>query len=435
MTALLDAVERDLAALDAAPAVATSRAAALRVVQSGGLPNARQEDWRYTDLAPLARGDYRTAPALALDPATLPLKALTATRVVFVNGRFEATCSTLERLPAGARVRLLDEMSRHDPAWLADHLARQAGPGTRAFVALNAAAAPDGLCIELSPGTRLSEPLLVLFVTVGSGAPSLCSPRLELLADRESRAELLEVHVVEGSGPTLTNAFTRLTARDGAQVAHYRVLCGGVEGSHIGTVEIEVGRDARVDNFSLALGGHLTRVDLDCRMTAPGGELTLKGVFTARTGEHVDHHTRVEHAASHTTSAEVYKGIADGNGRGVFNGRILVCEGVEKIVATQTSHNLLLSADAEIDTKPELEIHADDLRCSHGATVGQLDEDSLFYLRSRGVPVIEARALLVYGFVQSLVEEVPYPALQALVAARITEENPALAGLLSGLAP
>jgi Fe-S cluster assembly protein SufD len=174
------------------------------------------------------------------------------------------------------------------------------------------------------------------------------------------------------------------------------------------------------------------RVDIDGILGHPGGELKLNGMFVAGQGQHVDHHTRVDHAASHTTSDEVYKGIADGNGRGVFNGRVLVRKGVEKVAATQASNNLLLSSDAEIDAKPELEIYANDLRCAHGATVGQLDDDSLFYLRSRGVPAVEARALLIYGFVQSLVESIPHPALQALVTARFAEANPALEKLLSG---
>jgi len=288
------------------------------------------------------------------------------------------------------------------------------------------------LHVELAPGTSLEKPLLVIFATIGVGTPALASPHLHVLAGRHSQLDLIELHFTAGQGATLTNAHTRVDAGDAARVAHYRAVCEGGEGSHVGSVQLNVGRDGLVENFSLVLGGRMVRVDIDGYLAHPGGELKLNGVFVADQNQHVDHHTRVDHAASHTTSDEVYKGIADGNGRGVFNGQVLVREGVEKVVATQASNNLLLSSDAEIDAKPELEIYANDLRCAHGATVGQLDDDGLFYLRSRGVPAVEARALLVYGFVQSLVESIPHAALQALVTARFAEANPALEKLLSG---
>lgn len=429
---LMESLARGLTGGGESGGVQAAREAAFRIALERGVPSLREEDWRYTDLSSLAGQEFTTAAAGALPGEALPLDGLDAWRLVFVNGRFSAQHSDLAAIPPGVTVRLLEEMSRQDPQWLAEHLARQAVPEARTFVALNAAAAPDGLHVEIAPDTRLGKPLLVVFATVGMGTPALVSPHLHVQAGRHSQLELIELHTTQGAGATLTNAHTRIETADGAVVAHYRAVCDGSEGSHIGSVQLSVARDSRVENFSLVLGGRMVRVDIDGRLGAQGGELKLNGMFIAGQDQHVDHHTRVDHAASHTTSDEVYKGIADGNGQGVFNGRVLVREGVEKVVATQASNNLLLATGAEIDAKPELEIYANDLRCSHGATVGQLDDDSLFYLCSRGVPAVEARALLTYGFVQSLVESIPHAALQALVTARFARENPALARLLAG---
>lgn len=429
---LMESLARDLGGKGEPGGVQAAREAAFQLALAQGVPSPRHEDWRYTDLSSLSGQEFRAAAAATLDGQILPLRELDAWRLVFVNGRFAPAQSDLAFLPPGVTVRLLEEMSRQDPQWLAEHLSRQATPEARTFVALNAAAAPDGLHVELAPGTRLDKPLLVVFATIGAGAPTLASPHLHVMAGQRSSLELIELHLTTGEGPTLTNAHTRVDAGDGARVAHYRAVCEGNEGSHVGSVQLNVGRDGVVENFSLVLGGRMVRVDIDGLLGHPGGELKLNGMFVAGQDQHVDHHTRVDHAASHTTSDEVYKGIADGNGRGVFNGRVLVREGVQKVAATQASNNLLLSSDAEIDTKPELEIYSNDLSCAHGATVGQLDDDSLFYLRSRGVPAMEARALLIYGFVQSLVESIPHPALQALVTARFAEANPALEKLLSG---
>ena len=410
---------------------AAARADALAAALAQGTPGLRDEDWRYTDLAAASGHAYTPAPVAELS-GDLPLAGLSGPRFVFVNGRHSAEDLAAQRLPEGIKVRLLAEHGLSEPGWATECLARQSKPGTRAFVALNAAAAPDGLVIDIAPGTRLSEPLVVIFMTASADAPVLVSPHLQINAGAHSEVSVVEVHTSGGHAASLSNAYTRLVTGDGAKLRHYRVVTEGTDGNHIGTVEMEIGRDSEMENFSLALSGRLIRVDVEARMGAPGGNLHLNGVFLAGDAQHIDHHTRVVHDASHTSSEEVYKGIADGTGRGVFNGKIVVPAGVSKVVANQSSHNLLLSSEAEIDTKPELEINADDLRCAHGATVGQLDDESLFYLQSRGVPAEDARALLTFGFVQSLVETIPLAALQRLVAARFATGNPRLARLLTG---
>ena len=428
---LIETIARALPAFASDAPDAAARADALATALAQGTPGLRDEDWRYTDLAAASSHAYTPGAAGGVS-GELPLAGLNGPRFVFVNGHHTPQGSGTLLLPEGIQVRLLADHGRREPSWVAECIARQTRPGTRAFVALNAAAAPDGLVIDIAPGTRLEQPLVVLFMTAAADAPVLVSPHLQIYAGAHSDVAVVEVHASSGDAPSLSNAYTRLVTGDGAKLRHYRVVVDGPDGNHIGTVEMESGRDSAMENFSLALSGRLIRLDIDARMGAPGADLRMNGVFLAGEGQHVDHHTRVIHAASHTTSEEVYKGIADGTGRGVFNGKIVVPAGVAKVVANQSSHNLLLSSDAEIDTKPELEINADDLRCAHGATVGQLDSNSLFYLQSRGVPAEDARALLTFGFVQSLVETIPLAALQSLVAARFATGNPRLARLLTG---
>ncbi len=430
---LIDSLARDLHSLPSAPtSVHTARLAALAHAQAKGVPRVTDEDWKYTDLAAIVAQDFSFAAALEIDLDALPLMTLNAHRLVFVNGRFSVTHSALEQLPAGVAVRFLQEIATHDPVRMATLLARQGAPEASAFSALNAAAARDGVDCEIAADCRVELPLLVIFLSTAGVVPALISPQLNISAGAHSQATVIELHVGQGVAPYLTNAVTRIVTAQGARVAHYRTISETAQATHIGQVEIEVGADSEVENFSLALSGRLVRLDINCTLAAPGGKVVLNGVFMAGHHQHIDHHTRVDHRASHTTSDEVYKGIADGNGRGIFNGKILVHPGTAKIVATQASHNLLLSSEAEIDTKPELEIYADDLRCAHGATVGQLDNEAMFYLQARGVPEIEARALLTYGFVQAAVAAIPISELQTLVAQRFAHDNPLLARLLAG---
>lgn len=430
---LLDSIALGMQSAPMAPAgVHAARMAAFAHARAKGVPRTTEEDWKYTDLSALARQDFAFARPVEVDLAALPLMALRAHRLVFVNGHFSATHSALGELPSGVTVHFLRELSLDDPGRVAALLARQGTLESKVFTALNAAAAHDGVVLEIAAECRLEQPLLVIFLSASESVPLLVAPYLYLSAGAHSQATVIELHAGQGTAPYLTNAYTRIDAARAARVTHYRVISDTPQATHIGQLQIEVGADSEVENFSLALGGQLVRLDIDCSLAAPGGKIALNGVFMAGCNQHIDHHTRVDHRASHTSSDEVYKGIADANGRGVFNGKIIVQPGTEKIVATQASHNLLLSCEAEIDTKPELEIYASDLRCAHGATVGQLDDDALFYLQTRGVPETQARALLTYGFVQAAVAAISIPELQALVARRFASDNPGLARLLTG---
>jgi Fe-S cluster assembly protein SufD len=429
---LLDTLARQFATTPAeAEPVQAVRRRAWDTVRMRGVPSVTDEDWKYTDLSTLATQEFRLAsPAPA--PSTLPLAGLEAIRVVFVNGHLDAAHSDLDRLPPGVTVRTWRELAAAEPAHAARELARYAGDDSPLLANLNAAIARDGVLLGIAAGTVLTTPVFLLFVHTGDGAPTWAAPHVQIDAGAHSRCTIVEMHHAVAPETYAVNALSAVATGDCAQVSHYRVVAEGAAATHLAQVEIDVGRDSEIVNYSLAVGGRLVRVDINCRLAATGGRAVLNGVFIAGDEQHVDHHTRIEHRASHTSSDETYKGIADGTGRGVFNGKIIVRPGIGKIVATQASHNLLLSSTAEIDTKPELEIYADDLSCAHGATVGQLDDDALFYLRARGVPRDEALALLTYGFVEALLEEIPIPALHGLVAARIAADNPMLANLLAG---
>lgn len=407
-------------ASDGEQALRDARLAALARARAAGLPTRADEDWKYTDVSALAGlafalPDEPPAPA---EPVALPaLATLDAHCLVFVNGRHVTALSHLGELPAGLGIGLLQDVARTDPISLADRVRRQGGDPAPVFTALNAAALRDGADITVAAGLTLDRPLLVLFLNAPGAGPRMTAASLRVQAGANSRVTLIEMHA--GSDSYFSNCDTRIETAEGAEVAHYRVVDEASDATHIGRVALAPGRDARIENFSLALAGRLVRVDIDCALAAPGAAVVLNGVFLADGDRHVDHHTRIVHAASHTRSEQSYRGIADDRGRGVFNGRIIVNAGVAKVDATQSSHNLLLSSEAEIDTKPELEIYADDLRCAHGATVGQLDEDALFYLRSRGVPAAEARALLTRGFVQALLETLPVRALREFALQRL----------------
>ncbi|MDP6182930.1 MAG: Fe-S cluster assembly protein SufD, partial [Gammaproteobacteria bacterium] len=217
----------------------------------------------------------------------------------------------------------------------------------------------------------------------------------------------------------MTNALTDIEAKDGTSVLHYRIQAEDLGTHHIGNVFVTAGKDASVEAYSFVFGGGVTRVDVNADLVGPGASVVLNGLFMANDNQHIDHHTRVRHRVGQTVSNENYKGIADGTGRGVFNGKVIVAEGAQKIEALQSSKNLLLSDRAEIDTKPELEIYADDVKCAHGATVGQLDGDALFYLRSRGIDEQSARGILTFAFAADIASDIDIEPLREWLEKRI----------------
>ncbi len=401
-----------------------ARRAALGRFEALGLPTTRHEDWRFTSLAALGAVPFARAPRG--DPAAAAtLLARSAApegpRLVFVNGRLDRALSTRGALPQGAILSSLADALRDVPEKVRPHLGRLARPEDHAFVAANAALFEDGGFVLLPRSTDIDAPLALVFITDAAAGPVAVHPRTLVVAEEGARGTVEEVFV--GRGASLTNAVTELVLADGASVEHVRVQSEAMEAFHVGAVHAEEGAQASLAAHAFTLGARLSRSEIWARLRGEGGRVAANGLYMADGARVADHFSWVEHAVPGCTTTESYKGILDGTARGVFSGRIRVLPGAQKTVAYQLSSNLLLSDDAIVDAKPQLEIFADDVKCGHGGTVGQLDEAALFYLRSRGIPDAEARSLLIWAFASEMVGLVAAPALRAraknLVAARL----------------
>ncbi len=417
-----------------APWVHALRRGAIARFAELGFPTFEDEEWRHTNVAPIAKTAYRLAPAdacAALTPATLEalgIDDLAPNRIVFANGRHAPNLSALGALPAGVRVGSLAAALETDRARIEPHLARHARIEANAFVALNTAFLADGAFVEVPKGVVVLEPIHVVFVAApsttrgGAGAPTVSHPRTLVLAGAGSQVTLIETYVTLGESAHFTNAVTEIVADANAVVDHYRLQRESIEASHVSTTQVRLDRACALSSLSISLGGALVRNDANAVLGAEGGEATLNGLYLGTGSQLVDNHTTIDHAMPHCASHELYKGILTGAARGVFNGKILVRKDAQKTDAKQTNKNLLLSPDATINTKPQLEIYADDVKCTHGATIGRLDEDALFYLRSRGIGAERARSLLTYAFASDILRRIKVAALRSRLEEQIFEQ-------------
>lgn len=412
--------------LSPAPAFVTAaRRGGRQAFEQGGLPTTRQEDWRFTSLAPLAAHSFGQAdPSAALGAADLERAAGKpfGPRLVFVNGRFRADLSNAHGLPAGIHASSLQHAIAVSPGKVEPRLARTASVEGRPFAALNAAFLGDGAFVHVGAEARGGAVELV-FATVARQGPVASHPRVLVVADPGGEAALVETYVALGDHPALTNAVTEISLGTGARLDHYQVQDQPTSAFHFATVAAEQAGDATLSTHSTALGAALSRSDVLVRLVGEGAAAHLSGLYMADGSRLVDNHSVIEHAVPRGTSRELFKGILDGTSRGVFAGRIRVLEGAVKTDAHQSNSNLLLSRDAVIDTMPQLEIYTDDVKAGHGGTVGELDRDALFYLRSRGIALGAARSLLIYAFAREMVDRVTLPALRdrlgRMVAARL----------------
>ena len=388
-----------------------------------GLPTVRVEAWKYTNLNPLrGQGFALAANADApIDRGFLPSLVIGKRppyRLVFVNGAYRSDLSTLSELPAGARLMSLAEAVKRTPDLLRGKLGRIARGDASGTVALNTAFLQDGYVLHLAPGITIDDPIEIVFVGAGgTGAPPVYYPRSLVIAEAGSRVTLVEYHVgydgaVGQGGVYFSNAVTEVEAAEGAIVRHCKVQDESLSAFHLATTHAHLGRDARYDNFSFALGGRLSRNELHVILAAQGADCRLNGAYLMHKEQHVDTTLVVDHAAPNTTSRQLYKGVLDDKARGVFQGKIIVRPAAQKSDGQQLSRALLLSNQSEINTKPELEILADDVKCSHGATAGELDESALFYLRARGIPEDQARRLLIEAFLNEVIDGMALSALR-----------------------
>jgi Fe-S cluster assembly protein SufD len=377
------------------------------------LPTQRQEDWKYTSVAAIDKGRFVVPPAGIADQAAAAVVAAQwladSPLLVFVNGYYQPQLSPVGTLPAGVTIESLGEALERAPQRLEEWLARPQPDYASGFAALNAAFMADGAFIHLAPGAALERPIHLLFVATGEFA---IHPRNLIVAEAGSQVSIVEHYVATAGVRNFTNALTDIRVGPGAQVEHHRLQQESLKAFHIAAVDVDQEAGSRFTSNAFAFGGALSRLDLGVGLNAENAECTLNGLYQIGGRQHVDHHTRIDHARPRSISRELYKGVLDGNARAVFNGKVIVQRDAQQSDAQQSNRNLLLSDDAEVDTKPQLEIFADDVKCAHGATVGQLDDEQLFYLRSRGVDAAAARALLTFAFADEVVSRLSVASLR-----------------------
>ncbi|TAH35942.1 MAG: Fe-S cluster assembly protein SufD [Planctomycetota bacterium] len=381
-----------------------------------GLPTTRDEEWRYTSLAPLQAAGFRapSAPG-AISRADLERFLLfepSVTRFVFVDGRHVPELSAAPSLPGGARVRSLRAALSERPELLAERLGRGAPSGARAFSALNAALWSDGALVHLPRGATLQHPIHLLFLTTPRAQPPAQHLRNLFVCERDSSATIVETYAALDGGPSFTNAVSELLAGPDSRIEHYTTQEQAPEAVHVALLAAELQGNSRFLSHVVTLGAALSRSEVRVRFGAEGGECTLHGLYWIAGRQHADHLTAVDHAVPRCSSRQVYRGVLDDHARGVFNGRILVRAGAQGSDAHQSNRNLLLSDHALADSKPELEILANDVKCTHGVAIGQLDRNALFYLRSRGLGAAQARGLLTRAFAAAVTEHIRVPALR-----------------------
>lgn len=374
-----------------------------RALEASGLPNRRSEDWKYTHVASALEPRFTAGDGEgALEATALPEALPEALRLVLVDGRFRADLSdevSLDGLTAGP-------LSAHwGDAALESHLGAHAVAEGQGFVALNQAAFDDGIFIKVSPDTAASRPLHVVHVSTGDGVVS--HPRHVIMVGYGAKATVVLQEIGLGSGPALTNTVVEVTLGDSARLDLYDVQEGNTDATRVSHTTATLGGHAHLHRRSLALGGRTSRSETTVRFAAQGSEAELDGLYLARGKSHQDHHLTLCHDQPRCFSRQLYKGILDEAGRGVFTGKVVVAEHAQQSKAEQGNHNLLLSRDARANTRPQLEIYADDVQCSHGATVGQLDDEALFYLRARGLDEAKARDLLTYAFASEALGDGP----------------------------
>ena len=390
------------------PWLTALREKAVESFQGLPFPTTRDEEWKYTNVAPVLRTQFRQMLDLDLSGVTAKrLESLTfpeanGSRLVFVNGIYAAELSSTSGLPPGVLVSNLAELTPGNPAGATERLGSLASYEQDAFTALNTALIGDGAAVFLPRGQAIEQPIHLLFLTAAS-EQIVAYPRVLIVAEEGAVATIVESYASPLSDVYFNNAVTEVIVNAGASLDHYRLQQESERAFHIGATKVRQERGSRYRSLAISLGADICRHTLDVEHRAEQIETVIDGLYVVTGNQHVDNHTTIDHAHPHCQSSQLYKGILDGRARAVFNGKVLVREGALLTDARQLNKNLLLASTTTVDTKPQLEILADDVKCSHGATVGQLEDDEIFYLASRGISPERARALLTFGFAEELI--------------------------------
>ncbi len=416
--------EKSLNGESKTPLHALRRAAMLKFHELG-FPTTRQEDWRFTNVAPIA--DTGFSPALNGFTARMTRKEidqhmcrdLKCDALVFINGSFAKEFSSVGMLPGGVRIGSLAEALKSDPDIVDAHLSKYARFDRNAFTALSTAFIRDGAFMVVPDGVVLDRPVNLLFLSTTGEIPFVAHPRNLIITGKESQLSIVENYAGIGHNVYFTNAVTEILVAEGAHVEHERMQHESDNAFHISSMHIEQRQGSSYTSNAISYGGSLVRNDIASVLNGEGAECTLNGLSLATGAQHIDNHTMIDHAKPRCASHELYKSILEGKSRGVFNGKIIVRQDAQKTDAKQTNKTLLLSDDATIDTKPELEIFADDVKCTHGATVGRLDEEQVFYLRTRGLALDDARDLLTNAFASDVINRIRIEPLRELLNAML----------------
>ena len=402
-----------------------------------GFPTLQDEDWRFTNLAPLVKLPFRPVfepSADGLTPETLnqfSLGCLEVIRLVFVNGHYVPGLSSEPSREEGLRIKNLSSALLEDADLLEKHLGRYAQDPANPFSALNTAFFQDGGFVYVPAGRAVERPIHLVFVSTLREPGATVNPRNLIITEKNSRATVIESYASTADCAYLTNAVTELVVEEGAALEHCKLQAESLSAFHLAAIHARLGRNANLVAHSIATGGRLSRNNIRTNLAAEGVECVLNGLYLTRDEQLANHHMVVEHAQPHCNSHEYYNGILDGRSKGVFHGRILVRQPAQKTDAKQTNKNLLLSDEATVDTKPQLEIYADDVKCTHGATIGQLNDESIFYLRARGIGAERARHMLIHAFAGEIIDRVRCAPLRQELDRVIwdrLESNPQISG-------
>lgn len=413
----LQASRQDLSA----PWLVRVRENAMAQFEELGFPSVKDEEWKYTNVAPIARTNFTPVTEDAVgssdtkELASFGFGEAKDSQLVFVNGKLRKDLSRLTGLPELVVALDLSEAladERYSEIARA-HLGRHADTVTNGFTALNTAFVRDGAFVHIPKGVTVTVPLHLLFVSDSTDPNKVTFPRALVIAEENSSITLIESYVSTADRTYFTNAVVEIVLATGARLEHYKVQRESAEAFHIATTAADLGPNSSYDATTITFGAQLSRHDINVTMDHEGAECWVDGLYLVTAGQHADTHSVIDHRKPHCTSRQLYKGILDGKSRAVFNGKIFVRHDAQKTDAMQTNKNLLLSNEARVDTKPQLEILADDVKCAHGAAVGQIDEDELFYLETRGLHYDLARNLLTYGFAEEVIGKIKVDSIRA----------------------
>lgn len=385
--------------------------------ERAGFPTVQQEEWKYTNVSPIAKTNFR--PVIAANGTRLSkgeaLKPFTYKETrnsvfVFVNGVFRSDLSSVKSLVNVKAIELAEALQdpKHE-LLIRESLQRRAPDHQNGFALLNTALFAGGLFIRIPPGVEIETPIQLQFISeaIEGGTAAAAFPRIVIVGEANSAATIIESYAAsDDSTSYFTNAIVDMVLENGARFRHYKVQREGARAAHIATTRVDIGPNAVYDTTTINFGAALSRHDINVTMDHEGGSCSVDGLYMVDGNQHTDTHSVIDHRQPHCSSHQLYKGILDGKSRAVFNGKVFVRHGAQKTDAQQTNKNLLLSNEAQVDTKPQLEIYADDVKCTHGAAIGQIDEDMMFYLESRGINPALAKNMLIYGFAEEVIEKI-----------------------------